>query len=177
MYKKYILDGIYQRFVTIEDASFIHELRTNPQLSVFLSITKGTVFSQIKWIEDYKKREARGLEFYFITENNKNEKFGVNRIYNISGRVFEIGSWLFKRNSPSGVSILSDISTREYGFNVLNMDEMVFQVRKENKSVINYHKHYLPDLISEDDLNYYFSLNKTTFNRQKFKLLNIYGKR
>jgi RimJ/RimL family protein N-acetyltransferase len=176
MYKRYIDNEIYQRFVRTEDATFIHELRTNSKLSLFLSATNGSVGSQIKWIEDYKNREHKGQEFYFITENNQGEKFGVNRIYNISGSVFEIGSWLFRRDSPSGIAILSDISTREYGFNVLNLDEMVFQVRKENKSVINYHKHFFANLEHEDNLNYYFRLNKKTFNSQKNKILKVYGK-
>lgn len=176
MYKIYIDDEIYQRFVITEDAAFIHELRTNAQLSLFLSATNGSVESQIKWIEEYKERERKGKEFYFITEKNQNEKFGVNRIYNIKCNVFEVGSWLFKRDSPSGISILSDISTRDYGFNVLNLDEMVFQVRKGNKSVIKYHKHFLPTLEGEDALNYYFRLNKKAFNSRKSKILKIYGK-
>jgi RimJ/RimL family protein N-acetyltransferase len=176
MNKIYLFDKIYQRLVSEEDASFIFELRTDKQLAKHLSVTNGTVQDQVDWIKNYKVREAIGLEYYFITENEDGEKFGLNRIYNMKDNTFELGSWLFKKDAPSGISILSDIATREYGFNILNLTKMVFEVRRENKSVIKYHHLFLPSLVREDELNYYYSLSKDKFNSQKIKILKIYGK-
>lgn len=175
LYRLRLAEGIIQRFVTIEDAEFIYALRNDDNLGKFLSPTKGNVKDQESWIHGYKKREENSEEFYFITESISGEKFGVNRIYNVSNDQFELGSWLFKKNCPPNVAILSDLAARDYGFDRLSFNQMVFEVRKQNKSVIRYHQLFKPEITHEDDLNLYFKLHKGNYQLSKSKILQLYG--
>ena len=171
-FKKY---GIIQRFVDESDAEFILQLRKDAKLSRFLSKTDPDFNNQIEWIKCYKEREKKKLEYYFITVNEDGERFGVVRLYNIKENFFTAGSWLFKQNAPIHYSILSDIMNREFGFSVIGSDYCHFDVRKSNKSVIKYHNRFNPELIDEDDLNYYFRLSKKNFEINKLKQLKLFG--
>ena len=161
MYQKY---GIQLKPVEESDADFIIELRTNNQKSRFISATNPDVTQQKEWIKDYKIRD----------ENN--EKFATYRIYNFQKNSVEIGSFVSKPNYDKPINIVKlDIMIKEYVFNVLQLENLHFEVRKLNMSVIKYHKKFYPKITSEDELNYYFSLNKSEFERGKqnfIKMLN-----
>ncbi len=168
--------GNHIRLVDEKDAEFIFMLRTDPVLSRFLSKTQGNVNDQKKWIFDYKKREARGEEFYFICiDSQTGERHGLNRIYNFNNDIFELGSWIYRPTLDISKSILGDIAVREIAFEILEFNSCFFEVRKGNKSVIKYHKGYSPELKSEDEYKYYFKLSRESFNIHKQKYLEICG--
>ena len=168
--------GFLFRYVEVTDAEFILSLRTDDKLSLHLNKTSHDVQDQINWIRDYKEREYKKKEFYVIccTPDNKT-RFGVNRIYNIENNSFEIGSWLFQSNPENSVAIISDLFCRSIFFNQPNLTKCVFEVRKQNKKVLKYHRMFSPRLISEDENNFYFDLDKYNFMKQKNKLLKILG--
>ena len=167
--------GIIPRFVEKEDSAFILSMRTDPQLNRYLSATNNDIIKQEIWIEEYKKREKLKQEFYFIFEIDKKTKYGVNRIYNIDTVSFEVGSWLFSLHSPESVSILADLYARDFAFqNNDSIEYCRFEVRKENKSVVNYHKRFNPTLVNEDRLNYYFELSKTEYTKFRNVLIKFY---
>jgi len=164
---------IKPRFVEKEDAAFILKLRTDSKLGRYLSATVNNVKKQEEWIEKYKEREHSKQEFYFLFEN-KEIKFGVSRIYNLDAVSFEAGSWLFSQKSPEGVSILADLFTRDFVFNnIPSMEFCRFEVRKENKPVVNYHKRFNPELFNEDNLNFYFRLNRDNYFKFREQLLSL----
>ena len=168
--------GSMLRLVDESDAEFIFMLRTNSLLSRFIHKVGKNVIDQITWIREYKKREIRGEEFYFISLNPETEsRQGLNRIYNFRGDEFELGSWLYLPNDDISKSILGDIAVREIAFDYLLFDACNFEVRKGNKSVVRYHQGYSPELTGEDEENYYFKLLRTTFNSKKYKYLSIFG--
>lgn len=167
--------GLTARFVKVEDASLIVQMRTNPQLSKYLHKTSASIDEQINWINKYKEREALGSDYYFAF-SIENVIYGFERIYNITEDYFTHGSLIFSENSPLGMSVLADIITREIGFDMLDMKFNYFDVRKKNLSVINYHKRYKPELISEDDDNLYFKLSKENFISNKNKYLHLFLK-
>lgn len=172
----YIKYGCLFRLVDQNDAEFIYDLRTDAVLSRFVSPISGDVIVQKRWIIDYKKREAAGEDFYIISiDPETGSKHGVNRLYNFRNNVFEVGSWLYIPRADISKSILGDINAREIAYDVLEFDICLFEVRKGNKSVIRYHQGYSPELTGEDELNFYFSLSKVTFNLHKNKFLNICG--
>lgn len=158
--------GILLRLAEIEDAKFILKLRTDSKLNKFISYTDNNILQQIDWLKNYKNRELKESEYYFIIENENKEKFGTYRIYNLEKKSFTIGSWLCEHNAPQNIAIKADILCKDFGFNVLNFDICKFDVRKKNKKVIQYHKLFNPELIGEDDLNYYYKLDKNKFNKQ-----------
>jgi hypothetical protein len=84
-----------------------------------------------------------------------------------------VGSWVFLDESPAGIAIKGDIATREIAFEQLGFGTCKFDVRKENKTVLKYHYGYKPLLVAEDELNFYFELNKQDFYKQRDKLIKI----
>lgn len=172
-YSKY---GCLLRLVDQSDAEFIHNLRKDPFLSRFLSSVSGDINDQKNWISGYKIREESGEEFYFICiDPETGSRLGLNRIYNFRDNIFELGSWIYTPQADISKSILGDIITREFAYDILQFDICTFKVRKENRSVIRYHKEYLPDLKGEDNQNMYFKLSKASFNQHKEKYLKICG--
>lgn len=157
--------GIVLRPVEIEDAEFIVKLRTHKNKSIFISKSSSEVDKQREWINSYKRREKEGKEYYFIGLNTSKESFATYRIYNIEKNSIEIGSWISDPDYPSYSldPVKLDVLVKEYVFNKLGYEELKFEVRKENKKVVNYHKRFRSEIVREDELNYYFTLTKTSF--------------
>lgn len=168
--------GITLRTVTEQDAQFILDLRTDPDLNEFISSTSNDINQQIDWIRKYKEREINNQELYFITLDNNGNKCGTTRLYNFRNNKFELGSWIFLKEAPFGVSIKADILSKEIAFEELKFDTCTFEVRKKNLSVIKYHKMYQPAIIGECEKNWYFELSKENFNLYKTKFLNLFIK-
>ncbi|MDB5141276.1 MAG: Butyryltransferase [Mucilaginibacter sp.] len=164
--------GIEIELVEIHDAEFIVELRNNKR-NKHISKTDSRVSEQVTWISNYKLREANNLEYYFIVKDIAGNKWGTTRLYNFDGTKFDVGSWVFLPNSPSGIAIKSDIITRELAFEVLGFTVCKFDVRKDNKNVLRYHYTYKPIKVAEDDLNFYFELDKQSFFNQRDKIINL----
>lgn len=154
--------GLHMRLVRETDAEFIVRLRSEPNLSKYLHPIVPSIEKQKEWILQYKLREIGGLEYYFIFYS-KGLPIGLERIYDIKDDSYTHGSLIFDYNAPLGSSIVADISTREIGFNILCKQFNFFDVRKKNKSVIDYHKRFGPVLIREDADNYYYVLEKMKF--------------
>ncbi len=163
--------GISVRLVRESDASFIHGLRTNATLGQFLSSTPHKVEDQVAWITAYRERERERKEYYFlIYDSQKKNPLGVYRLYRFQSDRFEVGSWLFSTGLGS-IPILGDLNVRSIGFHHFGYDLCNFEVRKENTSVVAYHKRlFSSELVSEDDLNYYFILSRSKFELAKKKL-------
>lgn len=171
MYQKY---GIQLKPVEEYDAEFIIELRTNEHKSRFISSTNPDVIQQKEWIKNYKKREKQEEEFYFIALDENNEKFATYRIYNFQNNSVEIGSFVSKPNYDKPINIVKlDILIKEYVFNILKLENLRFEVRKLNESVVKYHRKFHPTITGDDELNYYFSLNKNEFERGKQNFIKI----
>ena len=56
------------RLVQSGDAAFIHALRTDKRYNLHLSPSPNDVDDQRRWIEANKRREADGLEYYYVIE-------------------------------------------------------------------------------------------------------------
>lgn len=164
--EKYTKYGITLKPVELSDAKFILDLRTNESKSRFISDTDYNIEAQENWIKKYKIREDKNEEFYFIAEDTDGEDFATYRLYNLNlvDKTIEIGSFISKPNYPNAMNIIRlDILIKEFAFEVLKMDKIVFEVRKKNTSVVNYHKKFNPVITNEDDLNYYFELTQSNF--------------
>lgn len=162
--------GIKLRLVEVNDAEFIFELRTDPNLNKFISFTGPQIANQINWLEEYKRREENGLEYYYVAEDNNGNRFGTIRLYNFDERSFELGSWVFKPKSPIGIAVKAHFLGFEIGFEMLKMEYGRLEIRKKNEPVLKYIKDFKPILIKEDDLNFYFILTKENFYRRKAQL-------
>lgn len=167
--------GLEVRFVTESDAEFILKLRTDKTLSKYLHPVSPDIEAQRFWISCYKKRQEKGLDYYFIFIKN-GQKLGLERIYDVSDDSFTHGSLVFDPLSPLGTSVIADIITREIAFNELNLTKNYFDVCKGNINVKNYHLKYSPSFIREDDNSYYYMLEKHNFEINKNKYLKLFIK-
>ena len=156
---------IYLRLVELADASFIHTLRMDKKYNQYLSTVDDDVLKQEKWISEYKKREALGVEFYFIIHRNSDSiPIGTVRIYDFLGNKdsFCWGSWILNENKTRYAALecallIYDFAFLEMGFKRCHMD-----IRKQNLKVIEFHKKFGVKIIgetTEDLLGHYFPEN------------------
>jgi len=163
--------GIHVRLVNESDAEFIVKLRTDPNLSKYIHSTDSDIQKQIQWIKEYKERENKGLDYYFIYLHDKTP-IGVNRIYDIQDTYATTGSWICEKNLPVDFVIYTVIILREILFDVLEKKEDRFDVRKDNKKVIRMHKLFGSTLVNKDDIDCFGVLTKYDFSANKCKMLN-----
>jgi RimJ/RimL family protein N-acetyltransferase len=163
--------NIILRFVEIDDAEFIYNIRQNKKKSAYLSQIDSSVESQKIWIKNYKQKEFDKKEFYFMIESKSNEKLGLVRVYDLKETSFCWGSWIIKDDAPLSTAIESALQIYEFGFYTLGYKNCHFDVRKDNKKVIKFHKKFGAKIISEDKLNYFFifDIDKYQITKQKYK--------
>ena len=169
--------GLHVRLVREEDAEFIVRLRTNERNARYIHATSVNIEDQIEWIRNYKSREGRGEDYYFIFYFNE-VPVGLIRIYdiNIEKNSVTAGSWVCEPDLPMQVPILILIICREIMFDEIGAELDHFDVRKGNKHVQRVHKMMGAEMVSEDDENYYFELTKDDFQVKKndvLELLNV----
>lgn len=169
-----MLPDYFIRLVEEEDAEFILGLRTNATLNRYLNSTAPSIDDQKKWIKAYKSREAKGEEFYYIVMEN-GYKRGVYRIYNINRVSFTVGSWLFEGCSNLQLPILTDLLMGDIGFYNLKKKVLLFDVRKENRKVLQYHALKLPLHYNDDEHNSYFLLTEIQWETAKNNILAFFG--
>jgi len=161
--------NINLRTVTIEDAEFVLSLRMDSDRNKFISNVDNDICKQVEWIESYKIRESKKIEYYFVIENKTREQLGVVRLYDFVNESFCWGSWIIKKGSPPYASIESALLVYELSFYHLLFDSSHFDVRKENIKVIDFHIRFGAKIISDDELNYYFKYNKIDYESIKSK--------
>ena len=162
------------RLVDKSDANFIISLRSDKRASKYLSPVSTDINDQICWIEDYKIREQKEEEFYIMClSKNDNIRQGVFRIYNIKSDSFEIGSWLFSKDSIRNAAIHTDLDCRVFFFNKLKVNKCYFEVVKSNKKVLKYHSIFSPKLIGENESKFKFELDKVKFLSTRKKLIKL----
>ena len=172
--------GLFARFVNESDAEFIIKLRTDPILGKWIHSTDSDLDKQKEWIRNYKERERKGEDYYFIFYKN-DVPAGLNRLYHIHGTTFTTGSWVFRPDIPFECCIAASIIVRELAFETLNMKfEHAFDgVHVENKKVIKFnHMMGLKDLrLFEDVKGTYIeqSLTKEDFEKNKTRMLKLIG--
>lgn len=167
--------GIRLRLAEISDAEFILKLRNDPKLGRYLSPTNIDINRQIEWLEKYKIKEKKNEEYYFIAEDQFQNRYGTIRLYNFINDSFESGSWVFSNDTPPDMAIKADIIGREFAFEFLQAKYCRFEVLKDNKSVVRYQLRYHPTIISEDESKFYFMLSKEKFDIYKTKLLKLFN--
>lgn len=161
------------RDVSLDDADFVFTLRNDKSLSKYINSPPSTVRDQRKWLEQYSHRRLLNQEFYFIIEH-KGSPVGCVRIYEIQGDVFTWGSWIIARSTPMIVSIESVRLVYKFAFDTLSFYKAIFDVRKQNKSVLRFHKLYGARSTSVDDQNEYFAFTRDDYkaNEKFFKAIS-----
>lgn len=178
--KNFELDlyGLQVRFVEKEDAGFILKLRTDKVLSKYIHPTENNLEKQREWIREYKKRESRGEDYYFVF-SREGIPVGLNRIYSIRDDVFTTGSWIFDRNVPFECVVASALIIRVIAFEIMAMklENGYDGCHEDNKKVIKFNR-----MIGlkesgriQDTKGTYITmtLTKEDFEKNKTKIVNL----
>jgi len=161
--------NINLRVIRMDDAGFIVDLRKDIQKTKYLSQVKGTVKDQEQWISQYKIREKRLEEYYFIIESKAQKRLGLVRMYDFQDHSFCWGSWLIKDNAPKTTAIESALQIYEFAFYTLNFTQSHFDVRKGNDKVVAFHKRFGAKIIDETDIDYYFIFQQKDYEETRKK--------
>lgn len=147
------------RLVDPEDAAYLADLRSDPELARHLTKGAFTAESQRSWIVDYKDREAAGQEYYFIIVSD-GERKGAVRLYDfrcISGSIsFCFGSWIVTRPRPEGLTTCAFLLATEVGFDHLGFPMCHFDVRRDNVTATAFYERAGAMRTGEDSLNFYY---------------------
>lgn len=143
------------------DAEFILSLRLDKELSKYLKPTDPSVEKQRQWIKSKQKKED---DYHMIIENKNGKSIGVIALYDIKNDTFNGGRWLLSRNCTLYAAIESCYLLYSFAFNILNLKKGLFEIRKNNKKVIAFHKTLGADIVREDDTYIYISYHKEKFN-------------
>lgn len=166
---------VHFRLVEESNAHFICELRSDPNLNKHISQTSTLVEEQKKWIRNYKDREKKGQEYYFIIcRNDNNLPIGTVRLYDFqsSSNSFCWGSWILNENKTRYAAIESALLVYKLAFDHLKFDQSHFDVRKENISVHNFHMKLGAKHIDGNELDNFYIY----FSSKYYEILNDYQK-
>lgn len=159
--------------VQIDDAEFILNLRLKK--GDHLSNASPNINDQINWIKKYKEREVAGIEYYFLIQDFNNEKLGVVRLYDFKGDSFSWGSWIIKNNAPILAAIQSVLLVYDFAFYTLGFKNCHFDIRKKNRSVVNFHKNFGANITKEDENNYFFTFSFEDYQKINKKYKSFYA--
>jgi hypothetical protein len=159
--------GLHVRFVEESDAEFIIKLRTDPNLSKYIHETNPDIELQRTWIRNYKTRQHKGEDFYFMFEKPLGTRLGVCRIYDIKEDSYTIGSWVFSTQAPVGSAILADIIIREIAYKYFPEKNNLIDVKIANINVNRYAKSLRSELLYKDEQTNYYTCKRENFEKSK----------
>lgn len=160
------------REITVDDAQFVLDLRCDEKKSRFLHKTENNLQKQIDYIKRYLTLDN---EWYFIIEDKNHKPLGTVRIYDVEGEKYTGGSWLMIDGASAQQTVEGDFLMKEYSFDVLGFKKNCFDVRKENKKVVRFHKLCGAKIVDENDIDYFFELSKEDFEKNKTRIIGTLG--
>ena len=168
--------GVTARLVNENDAEFITQLRSDARLGRYIHASNGDVEAQRKWIEGYKQREKEGLEYYLIFLKDKHP-YGLCRIYNIDWLHLSYtgGSWMCAYGTSIEDMLLTTYITSHVAIDVLGLAVNIYEVMKDNKPVLKYHRNILKayEYAETDEFYLFMSTPETRKNSKLKKYLGI----
>ena len=172
------LDEVSLRMTKFADAPFILSLRNDPNLAAHLSPTSPNLDSQQLWMSKYEERNSHGLEHYFIIQH-RDVAIGTIRLYDydFTNASFCCGSWLIKRGAPHICAPLSLILAYDIGFRTAGFSAMRFDVRKDNLSVLSFHRRVGAQEVSHDGPDVHFRVEREAYEKVvRPKLLSLHAR-
>lgn len=165
-----ILQGKYVnlRDIELEDAEFILNLRCDAEKSKHINKTSNDIKKQEDYIRQYKTLDN---EWYFIIENKNSKSIGSYRLYDLKEDSFGIGSWIMINGVGMYEAIEGEFLARKFGFDVLGFNKLHFDVRKQNKKVVTFHKNMGAKIVAENEIDYFFECTKEDYLRKVKKFL------
>lgn len=165
--------NIALRLITPDDAAYVHDLRLNPAYNQHLSEVRGTAEDQRRWITDYKSREAEGREFYYVIERKDGQPCGVVRLYDLDADSFTWGSWILDATKPPKAALESAVLIYQVGFDLLGMKKAIFDVRRDNKTTLAFHRRFGATQTHQTESDIFFTYPRTRFHADRDSYMDI----
>lgn len=165
--------GVVLRLVEESDAEFIVNLRTIEGSKQFVSEAVPTVDEQLRWIRQYKDREAKGEDLYFIFEDNDQKPWGTVRFYRFTEDSFYFGSWIGLPGNTDNIALKAQIIGYDYMYNELGFKMGKLDIRKENNKVWKFAKLSGGKIVGEDDLSYFLIQEGKAHFANRDKILRL----
>lgn len=147
---------IYLRLAEVKDAKFILDLRKNDKYNKYLSKVDEDIKKQEEWLNAYKQRESKNLEFYFIIHRLDNKKqIGTVRVYDFIDNNYSFcwGSWILNEDKTRYAALECTLLIYDFAFGKLGFKKCHMDMRKNNLKIIEYHKRLGVNIIGETDLD------------------------
>ena len=170
MKKPYVIGkSIYFREINLDDAEFVMQLRLDSVKNKFISPTDHDITQQQQYINNYYSDTK---SYYFIICNKQTDcPIGTIRIYDIQNDSFCWGSWILSEQAPVAAAIESALLIYDFAFFSLHYKKSHFDVRKQNSSVLAFHKRFGAVVTHENELDYFFQYDLPTYlqTRKKYE--------
>lgn len=150
------------RLVAVADAPFILALRLSPR-GRFLSPVDDDLRKQEDWIRQYKLREARGEEYYFIIHHATAGDIGTTRMCRITATSFEWGSWILTEGAPRESAMISACLVHDLGLLRMKCDYAHFVVRKGNLKTIAFTRRFGARITGEAEANLFMAITRDEY--------------
>ncbi len=174
---KLSVKNLKMRLATIEDAEFIVSLRSNSERTKFMITLDDDIKAQIKWLEDYKKRERVGNDYYFVFESD-GKRIGVNRISHIDFNSLDAktSSWI-KVPSERIQSVKMFFLQKYVIFELLKLNSFYTDIHEKNKKVMSYYQEFeYPMPEKPNERNFLdIRVNKIDYFNSKENILKKYN--
>ena len=121
------------KYVRIEDAAFILQIRQDPELTKFLPRLEITVEQQEEWL---KKQQAREGDYYFVVWRKDNTPIGVIRIYDVVGDEGQTGSIAIKGTATE--TLEAKLLCEDFAYETLGLKKIHNFVRTENLAIVRF---------------------------------------
>jgi len=160
--------------VTVDDAEFIHSLRTDIGQGKYLSKTSSVLNDQINWIKKYKSREKNGKEYYFLFSSEE-VKLGVIRIYDIKEMEATSGSWLCVRGVHFEIAVKMLVFMRDFLFETLDLEREIMDTRLGNRQVIKTHHLFGAKEVGRNDIDVFHVINRQDYRKKRKRIMKLIG--
>lgn len=163
--------NLYLRLVQEQDVDLILKLRLNQNLNQYLNKIEDDKEQQLRWLNDYKKRESIGIDYYFVIVDKQLGDIGLVRIYDIdyAYRTFTWGSWIIRDDDrPKYAAIESALLVYEFAYFELDLFLAKFEVDNNNLGVIKFHNRFGAKYLFTDEINNNFELSKIKYIQLKY---------
>jgi RimJ/RimL family protein N-acetyltransferase len=123
------------RPISVGDAAFIVELRTDPQLSRFMTPSASTVADQVLYFERYFRRVG---DYYFIVERQRDGRSeGAVALHSVEDGNAESSRWVLRHGSLAAVDSALGILT--VAFEELRLNRIWCRTMADNLAVLSCH--------------------------------------
>lgn len=123
------------RSITLDDAEFSYNIRMNEKFRAYVGQPAHTMEQQREFIKWQMQQPG---DYYFVVLNKKAERIGLIGVYDIHGKMGEIGREVSYGNPLETME--AEILLNDFARDILKLDKVCCVVYLNNKKVMRMHK-------------------------------------